>query len=179
MNKVTKGLLVAGAEAAAVTGMIFFARQAGAGPPEPPPDGTQLGATISIQIIDPRTGEPVPRNSPALVIEGTSYLARITVTNASTRLGAPTDADLQILMAGLAGNTGISFPLPWVWNAPPGGVQPWDITFDVPDNTGPGAGEIRVQVVDPGGVELDLAIEPLTIEEAAIVYAADVILQVA
>lgn len=130
------------------------------------------GAAVSLQILDAATGEPVPRHSPALVVEGGSYIARFTVTNQSTRLGAPIAADLGLTIAGVAGAVVIPFVGMWIAGFGPGQALSWDITFTIPDNTGGQTGSIVVQVWPPTGPALASAEEPLTIESAAIIYGA-------
>tara|TARA_Y100000034_G_scaffold115601_1_gene152994 strand:+ start:180 stop:716 length:537 start_codon:yes stop_codon:yes gene_type:complete len=144
--------------------------------PEPSPGGGEAGAGITIgPIIDVATGLPVPMNSPAELYEGGQFRVPFTVVNNSTRLGALVGADLGIVMAGIAGNIGIGFPAPWIASFGPGESVSWDILFTVPDNTGPGVGEIRIRLNAPDGVQIaPMAIEPLTIIDTAITYAGTV-----
>lgn len=132
------------------------------------------GASISMQILDAATGEPVPKNSPALVVEGGSYIARFTVTNLSTRLGGPVDADLTIELVGAAGPGPIAFPVPFLVLFAAGQSVSWDITFTVPDGTGGTPGAVAITVYSPTNVRLASASEPLTIESAAIIYGATI-----
>ena len=133
-----------------------------------------LGASISLQILDAATGEPVPRNSPALVVEGGSYIARFTVTNQSTRLGGPVAADLTIEMVGVAGTQPISFGAPFVVGFLAGQALSWDVTFVVPDGTGGTPGAVAITVYSPTNVRLASVSEVLTISSAAITYAATI-----
>jgi hypothetical protein len=55
-------------------------------PAESPPEGPS--ASISIGIYD-ALGNLVPQNSPADLVAGGSYTARVTVTNTSTQGGVP------------------------------------------------------------------------------------------
>ena len=132
------------------------------------------GASISLQILDAATGEPVPRNSPAVVVEGGNYIARFTITNQSTRLGAPIGADLGTTIAGVAGTTSIPFPAMWITSFGPGQGVTWDITFTIPDGTGGQTGSIVVDVWPPTGPALASAQEPLTVQSAAITYQATI-----
>ena len=142
---------------------------------KPPTEGINGGASILIgTIIDAKTGQPVPHNSPDAVLEGGTYILPFTIRNGSTRLGALVDANLGVIMAGIAGLVGISFPVPWEAYFIGGQTLSWNITFTVPDGTGGTAGEIRVRVNDPNGVQLALGIKALTIQSAAIIYGATV-----
>lgn len=132
------------------------------------------GAGVSLQILDAVSGEPVPNNSPALVLEGSSYIARFTITNRSTRLGAMVDANLGTTIAGVAGSTVIPFPAMWVTNFGPGQAVFWDITFTIPDNTGGQTGSVVVEVWPPTGPALASAQEPLTIGDISITYGATI-----
>ena len=132
------------------------------------------GASISLQILDAVTGEPVPKNSPALVVEGGSYIARFTVTNLSTRLGAGVEAYLTIELVGAAGLGPIAFPAPFTALFLAGQAVSWDITFLVPDGTGGTPGAIAITVYAPTGASLASVSEVLTIQSAAITYAATI-----
>ena len=133
------------------------------------------GASVSLLILDAATGEPVPKNSPALVVEGSSYIARFTVTNRSTRLGALVGADLPITIAGVVDTTVIPFPGAWITSFGPGQSVGWDITFTVPDGTGGMTGKVIVDVWPPSGPEPIAHVEePLTVLSAAITYGATI-----
>ena len=49
------------------------------------------GAGVAIEILD-ANGNPVPKKSPASLVEGTDYTIRVTVTNGSTRGGVASHA---------------------------------------------------------------------------------------
>ena len=137
------------------------------------------GANISLQILDAATGEPVPHDSPATVVDGGSYIARATVTNRSTRLGTPVAATLTIKFYGFAGG----FP-DLIWPVPEQKVQTFNFaagqsgeincSFKVPAGTAGQVGEIGAWVESPNAVELARGREPLTI--ITTVYAASLAL---
>ncbi len=134
-----------------------------------------MGASIKLDILDAVTREPVPRNSPATVMEGTAYVAAFTVTNQYTRLGSPVGADLRVAMDGQAGALTITLPASWVTSHAAGEAVAWDIPFYVPDGTGPGSGLIQVRVLTPdGNTLLAEAQEPLTIQSAVVVPGASI-----
>lgn len=167
-------MALTGGGVAALVGLmlLLFARKAKAA--TPPPEGEAgFGITIG-PLIDAETGLPVPSNSPDTVVEGHSYILPFTVTNGSIRLGAPVAADLGIIMAGLAGSVGISFPAPFATAFRAGETLAWNITFTVPDGTGGQAGEIRIRLNDPSGNQLALGIKALGIQSAAITYGATI-----
>lgn len=161
---------------ALVAGVFYLVARA-FGKEKPPVEG--LDASISIQLIDAATGLPVPKNSPALVVESASYIARVTVTNRSTKTGAPTAATLTISIAGFAGAKTIPFPAAWSNAFLAGETKAWEITFIVPADTAGTIARITVSVNDPGGTSVAAVVEPLTISAAAIVFAAGVTITVA
>lgn len=138
-----------------------------------PPPG-ENAASCTIQILDAATGSPVPKNSPALVVEGSSYIARIIVANRSTKTGSPVGATLTVDVKGYAGSITIPFAAPVTEAYLAQETKTKDWTFTMPAGTAGIAGSIVVAVKDPTGAVVSggTCTEPLTISSAAIEYAA-------
>jgi len=163
--------------AAAVAGMgaiglaYFLATKAKAAPPP----GAQ--ASIGIEILDAQ-GNPVPHNSPATLVEGESYIARLTVTNRSTKAGQPWEATFEIVAhASTAYETLIPVTATQEYFGP-GETRAFDYPFTVPLGTGGQSGQISGVVNDLTGVRLARAIEDFTITTVEIIYAAEIIVGV-
>ncbi|KKM96137.1 hypothetical protein LCGC14_1181150 [marine sediment metagenome] len=177
-ENVVVGAVLVGGAALAGGAMLLLSRAKAAPPEEQPPE--EVGADIAIRIIDPRTGEPLSRNSPAILAEGTEYALEMTVTNTSTRMGSPVAASLTIDITGKAGPLRITFPPAWAEPFGPGVTVAWSfpvgtaISFFVPSGTGGSTGEIVVVVRAPNGLMLASDIEPLSIQSAEISYGANV-----
>ena len=167
-----------GKKAAAAVGAglltAFLVARAARAAPGPAPGG--VAAAISrIDIVDAVTGNPVPRNSPATLVEGSSYTASFTVTNQSTRLGVPVGADLLILIEGMVAAVSLPFPPAWLTSFAADQSLSSNIDFTVPDGTGGQTGVVNVRVFTPdGAILLAQAQEPVTILSAAIDYGASI-----
>lgn len=133
-----------------------------------------LAASVVLAIRDARTGELVPRNSPAEVEEGGSYIASFTVTNLTKRSGVNVPASLMIVIDGQAGSFAITFLGAWTVSFGAGLSLSYDMPFTVPDLGGGGTGVIQVRVLSPDGNTLVKSVtEALTIL-GALVYDADI-----
>ena len=96
MANTEKGLFAVGL--ATLAAILVFRKK-------PTPAPTEFGGTLSaLEVLDAATGEPVPAASPATVVAGDTYIARITATNASTRGGAAVAATLIVRFSGWAGS---------------------------------------------------------------------------
>ena len=108
-------------------------------------------------------------HSPAEVIEGKSYLVKLTVTNLSTRAGLPVEAMLTV---------GISATTPWEILIPakesdeyfgPNETRSFDYNMTIPVGTGGQVGFITAWVDDPTGIAIASATEDVVIEAAPII----------
>lgn len=147
-------------------------------PPKEEPPGEEPACSVALQIIDLTTGQPVPVNSPALVLEGSSYLVRVTITNTSTRLGVPVAANLTLILVGEIALTSLPFPAPTTYAFAAGQTRTFDLTFGVPAGTGGKVGSITATVVAPNGQAICMDDELLTVEAVAVVYSCTLTLSV-
>lgn len=142
---------------------------------QPPPEGD--GAAIGIVILGP-DGLPVPKNSPASLLEGESYTVQVTVVNASTKAGQPWEATLDVITYGDGAVTYFYPPVSVTELFAPGQDRTFEYPLNIPMGYGGQSGSVWAWVRDPAGVELARASEPITIESVAIVYGADIVIGV-
>ena len=136
----------------------------------PPP-----GATIGIEVFNSQ-GLPVENNSPIVVNEGESYTVRVTITNLTTRAGAPWEATFGIDFAVLGATEVI---VPWGRTSEYFAAEQTralDYSMDIRFDLGGTLAAIQVNVLDPTGALVARAIEPVTIESVAIIYGAEVVI---
>lgn len=135
------------------------------------------GATIKIELFDAE-GQPLTSSSPVELTEGESYTVRLTVTNLSTKAGAPWEATLNIgILAGTAYTTLIPFQARNEYFAP-GQTRTFDYGMAVPLGSGGESGDIIADVLDPAGIKLAGAIEHFTILTVKIIYGATIVIGV-
>jgi hypothetical protein len=129
---------------------------------------------LSIEILGP-DGQPVPHNSPATVVEGTTYKLRMTVKNTSTKLGMGVGATLGTQPWGAIVSTPMTFTPNWFSQAFTAGQSlVFESTFTVPDGSGGLSGIVGADVFDPSNKLIAQATETLTVQTAAIIYAATI-----
>ncbi len=169
MQRKTKGVLV-GAGFLTLLGLGWRASRAKAAPP----GGEQVAATVGLEILD-MAGNPVPKNSPATVVEGSTYTLRTTVTNKSTKSGVAVGVNLAIQPWGGTDATPMTFSPNWFTAAFGAGVSYlFDSVFTVPAGSGGKTGQIGAYVFDPSNNIIAQAGDTLTIQSVAIVYGATV-----
>ncbi len=169
MERKTKKILV-GAGFLTLLGLGWRALRAKAAPPEE----AVVGAAVSLEILD-MEGSPVPHNSPATVVEGSTYRLRMTVTNKSTRLGVGVGATLGTQPWGAIVSTAMVFTPNWFPQAfTAGQVLVFESTFKIPDGSAGLAGIVGADVFDPNNVLIAQATDPLTVQSAAIIYGATI-----
>jgi len=156
---------------AGLAGVIYLATKGKAAPPEGP------SASVSIEVLDSE-GNPVPRNSPAVVNEGESYTVMVAVTNTTTKGGVPFEADLETWVMAAAGwidlIPGDIYPSHYL----PGSIGYFYSTLNIPMGLGGMTGAITVNVFDPGGKLIATKVEPLTIKAMALIYGASISISV-
>lgn len=150
--------------AAGLTGFIIWAVT------RKPPEEIFAGegrASVKIEIYD-ELGNPVPKNSPAELLDSSSYTARITVTNRSTKLGQPVAASLRIVVFSEAGSepaipNKIFIQSEKTQSFAAGQSLAFDYPFTIPSGMGGAMGYIWARVIDPNGVQIATVTEPLNI----------------
>jgi len=152
---------------AGLAGVIYLATRGKAALPEGP------SASISIEVLD-SGGNPVPKNSPAIVNEGESYTVMVAVTNTTTKAGVPWEADLETWVMAAAGWVdlipGDVYPSHYL----PGSIGYFYSSLYIPMGLGGETGAITVNVFDPDGNLVATKTEPLTILTTALIYGATV-----
>jgi len=109
-------------------------------------------------------------NSPAEVVEGESYLVRLTVTNQSTKAGIPVDVNLEIVISAATAWTTL-IPVTSSMEAfAAGQTRTFDYTMNVPLGSGGESGQIIGLVRDPTGIEITRATESISIEAVEVEY---------
>ncbi|MBA7619767.1 hypothetical protein ES703_27108 [subsurface metagenome] len=142
---------------------------------EAPPEGE--GAEIGIVILGP-DGQPVPKNSPVTLLEGESYVAQVTVVNATTKGGVAWEAFFRVVAVGVGAMFYIYPSISREEYFAAGETRVFEYSFNVPMGYGGQSGEILAQVLDPAGTKIASASEPVTIETVAIIYGADIVIGV-
>ncbi|MBA7659309.1 hypothetical protein ES703_67286 [subsurface metagenome] len=172
MPKDGKKVAIGAGIVAAVVGAIALIK--GKKPPitpiPPPPEG--VAATISIEIIG------AERNSPVSLEEGGSYIARLTVTNATTKAGTPWEATLTVH---IAAHTEFVTLIPVQVsdeNFAAGQTRTFDFPMSVPLGAGGQPGNIIARVKDPAGINVATVIEDFTIVTSEIIYGATIVVGV-
>ena len=103
------------------------------------------------------------------VYPGSSYSARVIVTNTSTRRGLPVAATLTLTVSGIVGSTPLSFFPSWAdVYLGPGESYTLDFLFTVPYEPEGATGEIWVFLWDPTGAYLAHSSESLIVEYLSI-----------
>lgn len=148
-KKIATGLGIA---AIVTTAIILATRPAKAAPPK------DVAATIKIEVIGAR------HSSPATVTEGESYSVKLTITNQTTSAGIPEEATLTI---GIEATVLSEVLIPAQERAEyfsAGQTRSFSYTMNVPPGLGGYSGSIIAAVMDPTGVILAQATEPLVVE---------------
>ena len=168
MQRKTKAVL-AGAGFLTLLGLGWRASRAKAAPPTPE---EVAAAGISIEILGP-DGQPVPHNSPATVVENTTYTVRATVTNMSTRAGVAVAARFVIRFGGTLDGTGLGFnPYDTQVDFAANQTLVVSSTLYVPAGAGGMTGQLTVDVIAPTGYVIATATELLNVSVPVITYAA-------
>ena len=140
------------------------------------------GGTVVIEILD-ANGNPVPKKSPASLVEGTNYTIRVTVANRSTRGGIAQEADLtlsvHVTLGGMTFINGLSDGLlSHRFAADSSYAFTWPLMVPVGYfNTGT-TGLVDARVISPDGTVLATAQEPLTLQILDIIYKATIVIGV-
>lgn len=163
-----KGAVVIVGLGAVIAG-VMLATRAKAAPPE------EGGVTI---IIYDEWGNPVPTNSPAILIEGAIYTMVVTITNMSFKAGEPWEATLTIDVTAIVDGSNLMTPSARNEYFSAGQVRSFSYSLNVPLGYGLLSGNAQALVKDPAGVTLDSATELLTIEEVLIDYGAGIVIGV-
>jgi len=159
-------ILVVGAGVLTAAGLAYLATR------KPPTEEGE--AALSIVIRDAE-GNIIPHNSPANVYEGQSYTVTVSMTNTSTRGGAPIEAELTLRVS--ARSAGGVWLIPTTDSSdvfPAGGTLSYTYPMYVPWGTGGTAGVIDAVVGTPAGAILASDSETLNIIAVAIIYGATV-----
>ena len=161
-KKKTSGLMAA----AALLGLGWLMSKS-----QPPAEGTS--ATLGIAIYD-ESGNLVPQNSPAELVAGNSYTARVTVTNTSTQGGSPATANLGTRITVLIGGSLIldTGRLEAAYAA--NGSNIYDRVFYVTPGSAGLTGQVTAAVSDPSFTLIASGFELINELQPAIVYGASV-----
>ena len=141
-------------------------------PPEEPPPG-EAGADVGIEIYD-KDGNLIPSNSPVELVEGSSYTARVTVTNQSTKLGQPVAASLRVVVVSVVSNLPSvpdTFLIPQQEKSQSFAASQslyTDFPLSVPVGIAGANGFISAKVFSPDGVQIAAAMESVSIRAIAI-----------
>ena len=138
------------------------------------------GAAIVIEVYDSE-GNPVPRNSPMALVEGSSYTVVLTVKNISTKGGVAWPATLSVTI-----HSAVSIGYDQVQTLIPittvnesfaaGQTKTFSYSLTVPLGIQGTEGQIGASVQSPTGVTLATAYEPLTIGILEIIYGATIVI---
>ena len=158
-------ILVVGAGVLTAAGLAYLATR------KPPTEEGE--AALSIVIRDAE-GNIIPHNSPANVYEGQSYTVTVSMTNTSTRGGAPIEAELTLRVSARADGVWL---IPTTDSSdifPAGGTLSYTYPMNVPWNTGGYSGAITAVAGTPAGGILASDTEMLNIIAVRIIYGATV-----
>jgi len=149
-----------------------------------PPPTPGAGATISLTILD-AAGNPVPKNSPATLIEGHDYSVNLSVRNESVLIDPTDPLSLQAVDATLgiviSVQTNLYAFIPSRVDAQKftaGQTLTFNYPFSVPMGLGGQTGTAYAGVQDPAGVNLVEIIEPFSIIAWDVIYRATLTLTI-
>ena len=137
------------------------------------------GAGVAIEILD-ANGNPVPKKSPASLVEGTNYTIRVTVTNGSTRGGVAQATDLtlsvNVTLGGVTFINGLTADglLSHYFGANDSYAFTWPLMVPVGYFNTDTTGMVDARVISPGGIVLVTAQEPLALQIQDIIYGATI-----
>lgn len=155
MDNNKKAGIAIGLGTLAVGGIVYAATQAKKEeiPPVPPGEGA---ASIEIAILDAE-GNPVPHNSAAQLYEGETYTFKVSVTNKSTKAGAPCAATLTLTNQSTVDGIGVTPSTPKSDTYGANGSITSNYTMTIPAGKAGAFGAISFYVNDPSGNQLAAA----------------------